>query len=102
MKKPSSPTKGIPCCYVLRCADGSFYTGWTNDLPRRIRQHETGHGGRYTRSRRPVKLMYFERQEDKRAARRREAEIKKLPRAKKAELASGKKKPRKLGKKAEK
>jgi putative endonuclease len=91
MKRLSAAKKGVPYCYILECADGSFYTGWTNDLPRRFRQHATGHGGRYTRSRRPVKLVYFERQEDKRVARRREAEIKTLPRMKKGELASGKK-----------
>jgi putative endonuclease len=87
MKNLSRARKGTAYCYILRCDDGSFYTGWTNDLPRRFHEHETGRGGRYTRSRRPVALVYFERQADPGAARRREAEIKRLPRAKKAELA---------------
>jgi len=90
MKRLSAAKKETPYCYILQCADGSFYTGWTNDLARRYRQHRTGNGGRYTRSRGPVVLLYFERQADAGAARRREAEIKKLPRAKKAELARGK------------
>ena len=91
MKRLSAAHKGIPYCYILECFDGSFYTGWTNDLARRFRQHRTGNGGRYTRSRCPVVLVYFERQEDASAARRREAAIKQLPRAKKAELVAGKK-----------
>jgi putative endonuclease len=91
MKRLSAAKKGTPYCYILQCADGSFYTGWTNDLPRRVRQHRSGNGGRYTRSRCPLTLAYFERQEDASAARKREAEIKKLPRAKKAELIAGKK-----------
>ena len=90
MKRLSAARKGTPYCYILQCADGSFYTGWTNDLARRFRQHRTGNGGRYTRSRIPVTLVYFERQADAGAARRREAEIKQLPRAKKAELVAGK------------
>jgi len=91
MKRLSAARPGIPCCYILQCADGSFYTGWTNDLARRYRQHRTGNGGRYTRSRCPVTLVYFERQEDASVARKREAAIKQLPRAKKAELIAGKK-----------
>ncbi len=90
MKRLSAARKGIPYCYILQCADGSFYTGWTNDLARRFRQHRSGNGGRYTRSRCPVTLVFFERQADASAARRREAEIKTLPRAKKADLAAGK------------
>jgi len=90
MKKLSAAKTGTPYCYILRCADGSFYTGWTNDLPRRFREHAARRGGRYTRSRCPLTLVYFESQADKSAARRREAEIKRLPRAKKAELAAGK------------
>ncbi len=92
MKRLSSAKKGISYCYILRCADGSFYTGWTNDLARRYRQHHSGNGGRYTRTHRPVTLVYFERQADSSAARKREVEIKRLPRAKKAELAAGTKK----------
>jgi putative endonuclease len=90
MKKLSAAKKGIPYCYMLQCADGSFYTGWTNDLPRRFREHAARRGGRYTRSRCPVELVYFESQADASAARKREAAIKKLPRVKKAALAAGK------------
>jgi putative endonuclease len=90
MKRLSAARPGIPYCYILQCADGSFYTGWTNDLARRFRQHRTGNGGRYTRAHCPVRLAYFERQADASAARRREAAIKQLPRAKKADLIAGK------------
>jgi putative endonuclease len=48
--------------YILECADGSYYTGWTTDLDRRVAAHNAGRGGRYTRSRRPVKLVYWEEQ----------------------------------------
>ena len=92
MKRLSSAKKGTPYCYILRCADGSFYAGWTNDLARRYRQHRSGNGGRYTRTHMPVTLVYFEPQADASEARKREAAIKKLPRAKKAELAAGTKK----------
>ena len=92
MKRLSAAKKGTPYCYILQCADGSFYTGWTNDLARRYRQHRSGNGGRYTRSRCPVQLVYFEPEMDKSAARKREAAIKKLPRPKKAELVAGTKK----------
>jgi putative endonuclease len=94
MKRLSTAKVGIPYCYILQCGDGSFYTGWTNNLARRYRQHRTGNGGRYTRAHCPVTLVYFERQEDAGAARRREAAIKQLPRSKKAELVAGKKPPK--------
>jgi putative endonuclease len=100
MKSLSRSRKGTAYCYILQCADGSYYTGWTNDLRRRFREHESGRGGRYTRSRRPVALVYFERQTDSGAARRREAEIKKLPRTKKMELAGAKRKGKRLKKTA--
>jgi putative endonuclease len=90
MKRLSAAKKGTPYCYILQCADGSFYTGWTNDLARRYRQHRSGNGGRYTRTHSPVALVFFEPETDKTAARKREAAIKKLPRAKKAELVAGK------------
>jgi putative endonuclease len=92
MKRLSAAKKGTPYCYILRCADGSFYTGWTNDLARRFREHSARRGGRYTRTHWPVELVYFELQTDASQARKREAAIKKLPRAKKAELAAGSKK----------
>lgn len=75
--------------YVLRCADGSLYTGVTNDLDRRIATHRAGRGGAYTRSRLPVRLVYTERRPDRGAAQSREAAIKRLPRAAKLALTRG-------------
>jgi predicted GIY-YIG superfamily endonuclease len=75
------------CCYILRCADGSLYTGWTADLERRLREHNAGRGGRYTRSRRPVAILYVEPQPDARSARRREIALKRLRRKDKLALA---------------
>lgn len=72
--------------YILRCADKTLYTGWTNDLEKRIRTHNAGKGAKYTRSRRPVELAYCETYEEKQDAQRREAEIKKLTRSQKEEL----------------
>ena len=51
--------------YMLRCGDGSLYTGWTNDLEKRVMTHQLGLGGKYTRSRLPVELVYFEECESK-------------------------------------
>jgi predicted GIY-YIG superfamily endonuclease len=72
--------------YMLRCRDGSLYTGITNDLDRRLRAHETGRGARYTRSRLPVALVYREPQPNRSAALKREAAIKRLSRAAKHTL----------------
>lgn len=72
--------------YILRCGDGSLYTGWTNDLEKRIRTHNEGRGGKYTRSRLPVQLVYHEEFETKEEAMRREWEIKQLTRAEKERL----------------
>ena len=72
--------------YMLRCADGSLYTGWTNDLERRVQTHAAGCGARYTRSRLPVELVYAEILPTKSEALRREAALKRLSRAKKLEL----------------
>lgn len=73
-------------CYILECADGTYYTGWTTDPERRVTQHNKGIGARYTKTRRPVKLVYVEEQPDKVAAMKRERAIKALPRKKKMEL----------------
>ena len=72
--------------YILRCGDGTFYTGWTNDPEKRTAAHNDGKGGRYTRSRRPVELIYSERVSSKNEALRREREIKKMTRAAKKKL----------------
>lgn len=73
-------------CYILECSDGTFYTGWTTDPERRVAQHNKGVGARYTKTRRPVKLVYVEEQPDKITALKRERAIKALPRKKKMEL----------------
>lgn len=72
--------------YVLECADGSLYTGWTTDIERRLDVHNSGKGAKYTRARLPVKLVYFESYSEKVMAMKREAEIKSYSRAKKLEL----------------
>ena len=79
------------CTYILRCNDGSFYTGWTNNLENRIKTHNFGKGGKYTRSRLPVELVYSESFETKQEAMKREREIKKLSRIEKEKLISTKK-----------
>ena len=72
--------------YILRCGDGTLYTGCTNDLPRRLRAHQSGCGAKYTRSRLPVELVYQEPAADRYAALRREAAIKALTRGEKLAL----------------
>jgi putative endonuclease len=74
--------------YLLRCRDGSLYTGWTIDLERRIAQHRSGVGSRYTASRLPVELALAITMPDRTAARREEARIKRLPRPAKLALLS--------------
>ena len=73
-------------CYILECADGTYYTGWTTDPERRVKQHNKGIGARYTKTRRPVKLVYLEEQPDKITALKRELAIKKLMRVQKSKL----------------
>ena len=73
--------------YMLRCADGTLYTGWTTDLQRRLAAHNAGKGAKYTRSRRPVALCYVETCDSREEALRREAAIKRLPRQEKLLLA---------------
>jgi putative endonuclease len=76
----------VPFVYIVRCADGSLYTGWTTDLFRRVAQHNAGRGGRYTRTHRPVELVYQEEVSNRSAAMRRERVIKKLDRTQKEGL----------------
>ena len=76
--------------YVVRCRDGSYYTGSSTDVAARIDRHNAGAGARYTRSRRPVELVYVERKRSRSTALKREAAIKALRRAEKVTLvASG-------------
>lgn len=72
--------------YILICADGTLYTGWTNDLEKRLAAHNSGKGGKYTRARLPVRLVYYEEFERKVDAQSREWHIKQLSREKKLEL----------------
>lgn len=69
--------------YILQCADGTLYTGWTTNLEKRIKNHNDKKGAKYTRSRTPVSLYYYEEYETKNEALKREAEIKRMPRCKK-------------------
>ena len=72
--------------YLLRCADGSLYCGWTTDLERRLKTHNVGRGAKYTRSRLPVELAYSETYEDRHEALSREWHIKRMSRAEKEKL----------------
>ena len=72
--------------YILECSDGTLYTGWTNDIEKRLEAHNSGHGAKYTRARRPVKLVYLETFKTKEEAMSREYAIKQIPRKKKLEM----------------
>jgi putative endonuclease len=74
--------------YMLQCADGTYYTGWTFDLQGRLKQHNAGRASRYTRGRLPVSFAYWERVPSKSHALRREAALRRLPRAAKRALAA--------------
>ncbi|MCP5067880.1 MAG: GIY-YIG nuclease family protein [bacterium] len=74
------------CVYILRCGDGSLYTGITNDLTRRLEAHREGRGARYTRGRLPVEMVYQEARADRSEASKRELAIKQMPRAGKLTL----------------
>ena len=78
----------MPCyCYIVECADGTYYTGWTTDPERRVATHNKGLGAKYTKMRLPVKLVYVEEQPDRKSAMKREIVIKKMGRAGKIKLA---------------
>ena len=72
--------------YILKCSDNTLYTGWTSNLEKRLRAHNQGKGAKYTRTRLPVTLVYFEVYETKKEARSREFAIKKLSRSQKERL----------------
>ena len=74
--------------YILRCRDDTFYGGWTTYLTERIVAHNSGKGAKYTRSRRPVELVYYEEYESKHEAKSREWYIKRMTREEKTELAA--------------
>lgn len=73
-------------CYIVECADGTYYTGWSTDPERRAHQHNRGQGARYTRTRLPVRLVYVEEFSDRASAMRREIQIKQMGRAAKKKL----------------
>mgnify|MGYP001589659135 FL=1 len=72
--------------YILRCADGTLYTGITTDVEKRVKAHNAGKGAKYTRGRGPVTLVFVEEEESESAARVREAEIKRMTREEKERL----------------
>ena len=72
--------------YILECADHTLYTGWTNDLKQRVKRHNEGKGAKYTKGRRPVRLVYYEAFESRHEAMSREAKIKRLSRQEKLSL----------------
>lgn len=72
--------------YIVQCSDDTLYTGWTNNLEKRIQDHNLGRGAKYTRTRLPVVLVYYEIFETKQEAMKREYQIKQLPRKKKVQL----------------
>ena len=74
------------CVYILECNDGTLYTGWTNDIDKRFKAHNDGKGAKYTKGRRPLKLVYLEELETKSEALKRENEIKKMTKDKKRQL----------------
>lgn len=79
--------------YIIKCKDGSLYTGATNNLGERFEKHKVGKGGKYTRSHTPEKIVFFEKCSNKIVALKKEREIKKLPRKKKLELIKAKNTP---------
>lgn len=84
MEKPASVKKEQSCyIYIVRCRDNTLYTGWTTDLDKRMAAHNSGKGAKYTKSRIPVELIYYEKFTDKREAMRREYAIKQLTRKEK-------------------
>jgi putative endonuclease len=71
---------------MVECADETLYTGWTTDVERRVKEHNAGRGARYTRARGPVRLVYVEPQPSRRAAMKRELQIKRMRRTQKLKL----------------
>lgn len=74
--------------YILECRDGSYYTGWTNNIYRRYKAHQSGHGAKYTRSHYPMRIIHLELFDDPSEARKRESEIKGMSRKEKEKLVS--------------
>ena len=83
-------------CYIVECADGTYYTGWAIDPEKRVAVHNKGRGARYTRTRTPVKLVYVEELPDRTSAMKREIAIKRLKREGKGKLISEERNPYKV------
>lgn len=77
--------------YIVECSDGTFYTGWTTDIKKRLLNHNAKKGAKYTRARTPVRLVYLEEADTRREAMRREAQIKSLSRQEKEQLIKARK-----------
>ncbi len=77
----------MTCVYLLRCADGTFYTGWTVNLEKRLAAHNAGTGSRYTRGRRPLRLVYWEELATESQARQREPALRQLSHARKERMS---------------
>lgn len=86
MTIPEKEWEDMNYTYILKCSDETLYTGWTNDLEKRINAHNAGKGAKYTKNRRPVELAYYEEFATKEEAMSREYAIKQLTRRKKEEL----------------
>lgn len=84
-----SRTTSACYCYIVECADGTYYTGWAIDPEKRVVIHNKGRGAKYTKMRLPVRLVYIEAQPDRVTAMKREIAIKRLGRARKAKLIEG-------------
>jgi putative endonuclease len=75
-------------CYIVQCADGTYYTGWAVDPEKRLKVHNAGRGAKYTKTRLPVRLVYVEEQPDRVTAMKRERAIKRMTRLQKQKLFS--------------
>lgn len=91
MEKQEKKMEDRNYTYILECRDGTYYTGWTTDIDRRLAAHNSGHGAKYTKSRRPVKLVYYEVFGTKEEAMSREYSIKRMPRREKTALIKSEK-----------
>lgn len=85
-EKPSGNAAARNYTYILKCGDGSLYTGWTNDIAARLEQHRSGKGAKYTRGRGPLELVYLEVHDTKSEAMSREAQIKRFTKREKLNL----------------
>lgn len=86
MNKHVTEGKKMHYTYMLKCKDNTYYTGYTNDLEKRLKAHNEGKGAKYTKGRGPMELVYYEEYEDKTSAMRREWEIKQLSRSEKESM----------------